>query len=91
MAERFESMQEAAMVDNYLANTSHSPKPSKACRLDAVHRSPTHDQANTKQVRRHMRCTRIVAVAVVLMIAASVHAADTKTSAFRPRRPRKGS
>jgi len=30
MAERFESMQEAAVIDNYLANTSHSPKPSKA-------------------------------------------------------------
>jgi len=29
MTERFEDMQEAAVVDNYLANTSHSPKPSK--------------------------------------------------------------
>lgn len=30
MEERFESMQDAAQVDNYLANTSHSPKTSKA-------------------------------------------------------------
>jgi len=29
LTERFEDMQEAAVVDNYLANTSHSPKPSK--------------------------------------------------------------
>jgi parvulin-like peptidyl-prolyl isomerase len=28
MAEKFESLQEAAVVDNYLAGTSHSPKPS---------------------------------------------------------------
>jgi parvulin-like peptidyl-prolyl isomerase len=27
MTERFEAMQEAAVIDNYLANTSHSPKP----------------------------------------------------------------
>ena len=27
MAERFENLQEAATVDNYLAGTSHSPKP----------------------------------------------------------------
>ena len=26
MAERFEALQEAATVDNYLAGTSHSPK-----------------------------------------------------------------
>ncbi len=28
MADKFESLQEAAVVDNYLAGTSHSPKPS---------------------------------------------------------------
>ena len=28
MTDRFEAMQEAAIIDNYLANTSHSPKPS---------------------------------------------------------------
>ena len=30
MTERFENMQEAAIIDNYLANTSHSPKSSGA-------------------------------------------------------------
>ena len=30
MTDRFEAMQEAATIDNYLANTSHSPTPSKS-------------------------------------------------------------
>ncbi len=29
MTERFEAMKEAATIDNYLANTSHSPRPSR--------------------------------------------------------------
>jgi parvulin-like peptidyl-prolyl isomerase len=36
MRERFEAMQESATIDNYLSNTSHSPKPAKG-RQAAAH------------------------------------------------------
>lgn len=34
VSERFEAMQEAATIDNYLANTSHSPKPKRESTAD---------------------------------------------------------
>jgi parvulin-like peptidyl-prolyl isomerase len=44
MQEQFESLQDAAIVDNYLANTSHSPRPTKTPsmgRLPALKQIPS--------------------------------------------------
>jgi parvulin-like peptidyl-prolyl isomerase len=41
MREMFENLQDAAVVDNYLANTSHSPKSSKTARLPTLKQMPS--------------------------------------------------